>query len=104
MPVTCYPAAHGAKKVTQGNSSGWVGRLQTRAQTSFSLMQGACKDEAERCKNIIQSSFDDKLESSTLRGTDNGFIHAVVLAYSNHHHLIIRPDDVWVAVLSQLSV
>jgi hypothetical protein len=33
----------------------------------------------------------------------NGFVRAVYHAYSSHHHLVLRPDDVWFAILSQLS-
>ena len=33
----------------------------------------------------------------------NGFVGTVVTAYSNHHHLIIRPDDVWLAIMTQFS-
>lgn len=33
----------------------------------------------------------------------NGFVGAVVTAYSDHHHLIIRPDDVWIAIMTQFS-
>lgn len=33
----------------------------------------------------------------------NGFVQTVVSAYSGHHDLIIRPDDIWIAILSQFS-
>ncbi|OCK75976.1 hypothetical protein K432DRAFT_361193 [Lepidopterella palustris CBS 459.81] len=33
----------------------------------------------------------------------NGFVHTAVQAYSGHHRLVIRPDDVWNAIISQLS-
>lgn len=33
----------------------------------------------------------------------NGFVGTVVQAYSSHHHLIIRPDDVWLAIMTQFS-
>jgi hypothetical protein len=28
----------------------------------------------------------------------NGFVSAAFIAYSRHHHLVIRPDDVWLAI------
>ena len=34
----------------------------------------------------------------------NGFVQAAISAYSNHRHLSLRPDDVWLAVLTQLSL
>jgi hypothetical protein len=33
----------------------------------------------------------------------NGFVRTCILAYSEHHHLYIRPEDVWFAILNQLS-
>lgn len=34
----------------------------------------------------------------------NGFVQAVVQAYNDHHNLLIRPDDIWIAILSQLNL
>lgn len=34
---------------------------------------------------------------------DHGFIGAVFEAYSNHYDLVLRPDDVWVAIMTQFS-
>ncbi|KAL8756547.1 MAG: hypothetical protein Q9184_004461 [Pyrenodesmia sp. 2 TL-2023] len=36
-------------------------------------------------------------------GQGNGFVRACHLAYSKHHHLTLRPEDIWFAILSQLS-
>ncbi|RPD59688.1 hypothetical protein L227DRAFT_576102 [Lentinus tigrinus ALCF2SS1-6] len=52
-----------------------------------------------------------KLRQSSVKESDvakleprsNGFVHAVLDAYACHHHLRIRPDDVWLAILTQLS-
>jgi hypothetical protein len=33
----------------------------------------------------------------------NGFVEACITAYNQHHHLIIRPDDVWLAIITQFS-
>ncbi|KAF5319356.1 hypothetical protein D9619_008675 [Psilocybe cf. subviscida] len=41
---------------------------------------------------------------SHIRPQANGFVDAVVEAYNKHHHLIIRPDDVWLAILSQFNL
>ncbi|KAJ7209142.1 hypothetical protein GGX14DRAFT_453204 [Mycena pura] len=35
--------------------------------------------------------------------TPNGFVHTVLSAYNKHHNLIIRPDDVWLAILTQFN-
>lgn len=33
----------------------------------------------------------------------NGFVYAASTAYNEHHHLVIRPDDVWLAIVVQFS-
>jgi hypothetical protein len=33
----------------------------------------------------------------------NGFVGTVISAYNEHHALIIRPDDVWIAILCQFN-
>ena len=33
----------------------------------------------------------------------NGFVNTIVQAYSSHHHLILRPDDVWLSIMTQFS-
>lgn len=35
---------------------------------------------------------------------NNGFVGTIFAAYSNHHNLELRPDDVWQAILSQFSI
>ncbi|KIJ43834.1 hypothetical protein M422DRAFT_252745 [Sphaerobolus stellatus SS14] len=34
----------------------------------------------------------------------NGFVDTILEAYNRQHNLIMRPDDIWVAILSQLSL
>ncbi|KKK23227.1 hypothetical protein ARAM_007244 [Aspergillus rambellii] len=53
---------------------------------------------------IIQSSFNHPIESSHYFASKNGFVHGCIEAYNYHHHLVLRPDDVWFAMLTQLSV
>jgi len=38
-----------------------------------------------------------------IHASSNGFVHAAIMAYNQHHHLRIRPDDIWFALLSQLG-
>lgn len=52
------------------------------------------------CKElIIESQF-----SSRVRATEtNGFVRTVAKCYNEHHNLVIRPDDVWSAIMTQFS-
>ena len=35
--------------------------------------------------------------------SENGFVHTVCAAYNNHHDLVLRPDNVWLAILIQFA-
>ncbi|KAF4878531.1 hypotheticall protein [Colletotrichum siamense] len=55
-------------------------------------------------RNIIQSSFSSEyLRKTHTTPSQNGFLWAAYHAYSDHHHLHIRPEDIWFAILTQLS-
>jgi hypothetical protein len=54
-------------------------------------------------KSMRQSSFDTINASSNVYASANGFLEGAYRAYTNHNHLIIRPEDVWLAVLVQLN-
>ncbi|XP_037039499.1 uncharacterized protein LOC119076694 [Bradysia coprophila] len=41
--------------------------------------------------------------SSRVQPSNNGFVRTVINCYNNHHNLVIRPDDIWTAILTQFS-
>lgn len=49
---------------------------------------------------LIQSSNVDQLCNSQY---GNGFVGALLECYNKHNNVIIRPDDVWIAILTQFS-
>lgn len=68
------------------------------------LLEAACPKQWRRCQRIVQSSFEHTLDDTThVTPFENGFVWAAFRAYSDHHHLVIRPEDVWFCVLTQLS-
>lgn len=68
------------------------------------LFSQSCRAESGESSRIIQSSISPKtFEDAQVASSDNGFVKAVWHAYSYHHHLTIRPDDIWFAILSQLN-
>ncbi|KAF4556854.1 Hypothetical protein D9617_1g087360 [Elsinoe fawcettii] len=93
MPVTLRINNHLPTRVTEH-----------RALTTEKLFQGACPNEYKSCKTLFKSSLDQKfLEGNHVASSANGFVLSAYLAYSKHHDLTIRPEDVWFAILSQLS-
>ena len=92
MPVTIKSATHGAR----------VLHREEHAENSRDLLNRACRKESAKCVELLQSSFDSTLNAA-VRPSANGFVHGAMLAYNQHHHLKIRPEDVWLAIISQLG-
>lgn len=103
--VTIKPAAHGANALLLYGCK--------PATSALDLLKTACRSEFQNVKdnNVIQTSFldlatftgnsDDREE---VYGQHNGFVDSAVQAYNQHHNLVIRPDDVWFAILAQLNI
>ncbi|KAI0819419.1 hypothetical protein BC628DRAFT_1402720 [Trametes gibbosa] len=66
------------------------------------ILAVACQLRSPHVRAIKQCSISKK-DQPRLNAKSNGFVHTVLQAYADHHHLVIRPDDVWIAILSQLS-
>ncbi|KAJ7753299.1 hypothetical protein B0H14DRAFT_3096743 [Mycena olivaceomarginata] len=98
MPVTFTVAPHGANQAKTP-----AGGLSPRQ-----LLVGIGPD------TLTSFRYDDV---GTIRGTSfsrdqdnlwvfprpNGFVHTIIEAYNHHHALILRPDDVWIAILTQFN-
>jgi hypothetical protein len=95
--VTVKPAPHGANAIAASGHS---------ITTAKELLKSSCRKEFKKMRNdhMIQSSFDDIPVGVQYLGASNGFVDAAIMAYNQHHHLIIRPEDVWFSVLVQLNV
>ena len=92
MPVTVRTASHKSNEVRS-----------LKTESAEALLQGSCSNEHRACKVLLQSSI-DLTSPDPLYSARNGFVSAAVQAYSSHHHLIIRPEDVWIAILTQFSI
>eukprot|EP01132_Coremiostelium_polycephalum_P011394 gene11394-13954_t len=59
-------------------------------------------EEIKKEKKVIKSS---PIEENRCYNVGvNSFILSGFLAYSGHHHLVLRPDDIWFAVINQFSL
>ncbi|EQC31938.1 hypothetical protein SDRG_10454 [Saprolegnia diclina VS20] len=54
----------------------------------------------EGCNDVPQSS---PVTSPTVH-SKRGFVQGVIQAYSQHHNLVLRPDDVWLAIMIPFSL
>ncbi|KAJ5635152.1 uncharacterized protein N7484_008465 [Penicillium longicatenatum] len=93
MPITITTASHTARK--------WK---QPKASTAEELFQHSCPKDYQCSRGLIQQSFsNDIFHANHITASHHGFVWAVFHAYSYHHHLTIRPEDVWFSILTQLN-
>ena len=71
--------------------------LQGQNKTNF--LEGI---QRKKRGTVLQSSFDENFQECIFPD-NNGFVHSAMNAYNQHYHLKVRPEDVWLAVLTQLS-
>jgi hypothetical protein len=77
---------------------------QNAVCSSEELFKAACPKQYRRSKRLVQSSFSRRqFRDSRISPSKNGFVWAAYHAYSDHHHLVIRPEDIWFAIIAQLS-
>ncbi|KAF5569137.1 hypothetical protein FPANT_13975 [Fusarium pseudoanthophilum] len=93
MPITVV--------IPNSKVSSWKGPKDDTSQ----LLRVVNSQGANGCKQIIQSSFSiaGSLEENHITASRNGLVWSCFYAYSNHFHLTIRPEDIWFAIITQLS-
>ncbi|KAF2727978.1 hypothetical protein EJ04DRAFT_516911 [Polyplosphaeria fusca] len=93
MPVTAKIAEHEAFLINSG-------RPVVGPGSPGELLKGA----HDRLKDfdLIQSSFKSN-HLGQMFPSRHGFVFAVMEAYNQHHHLTIRPDDIWLAITTQFA-
>ncbi|KAH6684720.1 hypothetical protein B0J14DRAFT_442695, partial [Halenospora varia] len=95
MPVTIQVADHPANAITASRYPD---------PTAEELLQLSCP--AQYSKKLpgtkVFSSFDTE-SNPNIVAADNGFLDTVLRAYDSHHHLRIRPEDIWFTILVQLN-
>ncbi|KAJ7142955.1 hypothetical protein C8R44DRAFT_692534, partial [Mycena epipterygia] len=101
MPVTFAPATATAAHDTPPATSRDVAPV-----TAAHLLSAANVDHAKA--RIVRSSIGgrpgpDNTQFKIAPAPGNGFVDTVLCAYTHRHALVIRPDDVWLALVAQFS-
>ncbi|KAJ6527118.1 hypothetical protein B0H19DRAFT_969986 [Mycena capillaripes] len=94
MPVTFKVSTHPANPMKSRGD-----------HTAKDILAGACNDQYRKAEEILQFGFSCR-GSEYMPGIvpqDNGFVWTLISAYNQHHALVIRPDDVWLTILSQFN-
>ncbi|KAJ6518579.1 hypothetical protein DFH09DRAFT_1427252 [Mycena vulgaris] len=104
MPITFSVASHSANSVTIHAPGGY---------TAKEILGISCRVQSRKAEEILQFGFSGETQEGSGRDlqtkipnvlpNNNGFVRTVIDAYNDHHALVIRPDDVWLAILSQFN-
>ncbi|KAM9993929.1 hypothetical protein ACTFIZ_011895 [Dictyostelium cf. discoideum] len=68
-------------------------------KTNDSLNKNGIDLEVQR-KKVLQTSI---INDDIACFGSNSFVYSAWESYNNHHHLVLRPDNIWMAILTQLS-
>lgn len=104
MGVTFYPAASAgikaeSEKLYDRPLYQTTSTARLSFERSFSYVHGR-----QAPPDLMASSFSlDGPFDPCLSLVPNGFVHAALEAYSRHRRLVIRPDDVWITILTQFN-
>ncbi|KAG6371845.1 hypothetical protein JVT61DRAFT_8841 [Boletus reticuloceps] len=96
--ISFCPARHAAKAFGTDYGLG----VASGEDPSLALLRSAAPQQHKLCSELLHTSLPKN--SAAMRDIlpqRNGFVHTVIEAYNRHRMLIIRPDDVWLAILTQ---
>jgi hypothetical protein len=102
MPVTIRPSP---EKVGQNNDMTFESEeaLFSRLVRAWEARHDLPESESRANKPILHSSFRGSLAPSSIVPYGNGFVNGVIRAFQQDLHLVLRPDDVWLAITTQFS-
>ena len=112
MPVTILPnpskvgrnadpTVQTGEELLKISSKMWVADLKPEQLGSFGVRTN--KKIGVEDRSILRSSFTDAGATETLIPYNNGFVHGILRAFNQDLHLVLKPDDVWIAILCQFS-
>jgi hypothetical protein len=95
MPVTFSPAKHLAES------------RDVKPVTPVQILQTACPKQFTQVDQVLQYSLGRHSRAPNtvfkIEPNKNGFVNTVMSAWGQHHAIVIRLDDVWLAIISQFS-
>ncbi|KAK4444218.1 hypothetical protein QBC34DRAFT_475270 [Podospora aff. communis PSN243] len=66
----------------------------------ISVLSVAVSTERRKARRFMQNSFP---ADTAITPPTNGLVDATIHAWNTRHHLVLRPDDIWLAIISQLG-
>ncbi|KAF2466284.1 uncharacterized protein BDR25DRAFT_306133 [Lindgomyces ingoldianus] len=73
---------------------------ELKGLNATSILQASCPNQWDTSSSLLDSSFGN---NEAIQANQNGFVKTVLDAYLQHNHLVLRPEDVWFAILIQFN-
>lgn len=104
MPVIIFPSNVEIGNVNNDHSYR-LDKKDAATQAKKWVNRIIFKNYEEETKELVQSSFPAPSATATdpMVLSTNSFVDSAKDAYNKHHHLRIRPDEVWVSILIQFN-
>lgn len=103
MPVTVFPASHKSEACQLNSLLRNASPVEVLRICTTLKQKNGQENVSNQLTKVLASSFGAEGHTD-IYPSANGFVHAAIRAYNAHHHLRIRPDDIWVAILTQFSI
>ena len=88
------PTVHSAEGLLKHASKAWL---------PYNRWTGEIEQPEKR--RIIQSSFHElNANASPIIPYGNGLVNGIIRAFEQDLHLVLRPDDIWLSILTQFSM
>ena len=94
-----------AKKEAKVKKSGFTFDVTNHPMKNVNARNINLEEDDKKSQDsfIVHSEFSGSVPALHRIQQSNGFVNSIVEAYNQHHHLILRPDDIWLAMLVQFS-
>ena len=93
-----------AMEETQNLQASMKGGQRTPGAIVISSQKSVISDMPAYSETLLAYGLRTTGDVEEIHKRPSGLIHALEAAYSNHRHLVLRPDDVWHAILTQFSI
>ena len=105
MPVTTYPSPLkvGENRDDGVTTAGALLEKTSRAWCNANKRARTNKRSGPEDRPVLHTSFSEHLNGDLIIPYSNGFVDGVLRAFNQDLHLVLRPDDVWLAILTQFN-
>ncbi|KAG1725700.1 uncharacterized protein EDB91DRAFT_1087012 [Suillus paluster] len=98
--ISFYPATHPTEPFTEG----YRPEILPQKAPHLTVLEMTSPEQFKHCHQLLRTSLPTDTDAvRDIMPQSNGFVHTVLQAYNHHRGLILRPDDVWIAILTQSS-